>query len=72
MFDRGEVATVATRLPVALGENGGWRETTIVLAGRPIVDVITGRRFEGGTLLLADVLDRYPVALLAPVEHAVP
>jgi (1->4)-alpha-D-glucan 1-alpha-D-glucosylmutase len=72
VFDRGDVATVATRLPVALAANGGWRDTTIVLAGRPIVDVITGRHFEGGTLHLADVLDRYPVALLAPAEHAVP
>jgi (1->4)-alpha-D-glucan 1-alpha-D-glucosylmutase len=72
VFDRGEVVTVATRLPIALAEIGGWGDTTIVLAGRPIVDVISGRPYEGGTLHLADLLDRYPVALLAPAEHAVP
>jgi len=71
VFDRGEVVTVATRLPVALAGIGGWGDTTIVLAGRPIVDVITGRTFDGGTLHLAELLDHYPVALLAPTEHAV-
>ena len=70
VFDRGEVVTVATRLPIALEQTGGWGDTTIVLAGRPVTDVITGREFEGGTLQLADLLDRYPVALLAPVEQA--
>jgi (1->4)-alpha-D-glucan 1-alpha-D-glucosylmutase len=72
VFDRGEVVTVATRLPVALAEIGGWGDTTIVLAGRPIGDVITGRAFEGGTLHLADLLDPYPVALLAPIELVAP
>ena len=61
---------MATRLPIALAESGGWGDTTIVLAGRPVTDVVTGREFEGGTLHLADLLDRYPVALLAPVERA--
>ncbi len=72
VFDRGDVVAVATRLPVALEQIGGWGDTTIELAGRPIVDVITGRAFDGGTMHLADLLDRYPVALLAPTEHAVP
>ena len=65
-FDRGDAVTVATRLPVGLAASGGWGDTTIVLAGRPVTDVITGRRFDGGTLALADLLDRYPVALLVP------
>jgi len=40
----------------------------LVLPGHPLVDVITGRAFEGGPLLLADLLSVFPVALLAPVE----
>jgi (1->4)-alpha-D-glucan 1-alpha-D-glucosylmutase len=67
-FDRGDVVSIATRLPVGLAAAGGWGDTTIVLAGRPVVDVITGREFPGGTLLVADLLDHYPVALLAPLD----
>ena len=68
VFDRGDVVAVATRLPVGLEAAGGWRDTTVQLAKRPIVDVITGREFEGGTLPLADILRRYPVALLVPID----
>ncbi|TFD74827.1 malto-oligosyltrehalose synthase [Cryobacterium fucosi] len=63
-FDRGETVTVATRLPLGLADAGGWGDTTIVLAGRPVVDLLTGTRFEGGPIRLADLLARYPVALL--------
>ena len=38
----------------------------MILAGRPVVDVLTGREFDGGVLRLAGLLDRYPVALLVP------
>jgi (1->4)-alpha-D-glucan 1-alpha-D-glucosylmutase len=71
-FDRGEAVTIATRLPIGLERAGGWGDTEIVLAGRPFDDVITGRTHEGGTLRLAEVLDRYPVALLVPVDHPEP
>ena len=64
-FDRGGAVTVATRLPIALAESG-WGETALLLPGHPIVDVITGREYEGGQLWLADLLSSYPVALLAP------
>ncbi len=63
-FDRGEAVTVATRLPLGLADAGGWEDTTIVLAGRPVVDLLTGIRFDGGSIRLADLLARYPVALL--------
>ncbi|MBC7519444.1 MAG: malto-oligosyltrehalose synthase [Microbacteriaceae bacterium] len=68
VFDRGGAVTVATRLPIALWNSGGWRDTTIQLAGRPVVDVLTGRQFAGGVMALADLLSRYPVALLAPLQ----
>ena len=64
-FDRGGAVTLATRLPVSLESEGGWRDTTVLLPNRPVVDVITGAEYEGGELELATILGRYPVALLA-------
>jgi len=64
-FDRGGAVTVATRLPLGLESAGGWADTTIVLAGRPYVNVLTGEHFVGGVLPVSDLLGRYPVALLA-------
>ena len=68
-FDRGEAVSVATRLPLGLADAGGWADTTIVLAGRPVVDLLTGNRFDGGSIRLADLLARYPVALLVTVDN---
>jgi (1->4)-alpha-D-glucan 1-alpha-D-glucosylmutase len=65
-FDRGGAVTLATRLPVGLETRGGWGDTVVLLPRRPVVDVMTGREFEGGQLLVVDILRRYPVALLAP------
>jgi (1->4)-alpha-D-glucan 1-alpha-D-glucosylmutase len=70
-FDRGGAVTIATRLPVGLAHAGGWGDTRVVLQGRRLTDVLTGRTFPGGILLVADLLDRYPVALLAPDETVV-
>jgi (1->4)-alpha-D-glucan 1-alpha-D-glucosylmutase len=61
-FDRGGVITVATRLPVRLEREGGWRDTSIDLGGSA-TDVITGRRVDR-EIALADLVDTYPVALL--------
>jgi (1->4)-alpha-D-glucan 1-alpha-D-glucosylmutase len=71
-FDRGGAVTVATRLPVGLAEGGGWGDTTIELVSQPLVDVITGRCHEGGTTSLVELLDTYPVALLAPLPETLP
>jgi (1->4)-alpha-D-glucan 1-alpha-D-glucosylmutase len=67
-FDRGDAVTVATRLPLGLGAEGGWRDTVIELAQRRVTDVLSGREFEGGPLLLTELLSQYPVALLIPTE----
>jgi (1->4)-alpha-D-glucan 1-alpha-D-glucosylmutase len=64
VFDRGGAIAVGTRLPYALGERGGWGDTVIEPSGRELVDVVTGRRFSGGSIRLADLLERYPAALL--------
>ena len=62
-FDRGGAVTVATRLPMAL-QRTGWGDTTIMLAGHAWQDLISGARFDGGEVRLAELLGSYPVALL--------
>ena len=61
-FDRGGAVTVGTRLPVRLERDGGWRDTTVPVAG---TDVFTGRSYDGPAPL-ADLLADHPVALLRP------
>ncbi|MFE5670080.1 malto-oligosyltrehalose synthase [Agromyces sp. NPDC056523] len=78
-FDRGGAVTVATRLPIGLAARvdaapaasappGAWGDTVVITPRTPLVDMLTGRRYEGGALPLADVLATYPVALLAPAD----
>jgi (1->4)-alpha-D-glucan 1-alpha-D-glucosylmutase len=67
-FDRGGAITLATRLPVGLAKRGGWGDTVVEVGSAPVIDVLTGRHHQGGALRLADVLGRYPVALLVEVE----
>ena len=63
-FDRGGAIAIATRLPHGLADGGGWKDTTIELSAAACVDVITGARYPGGVTLVAELLDRYPVALV--------
>jgi len=63
-FDRGGAVAVATRLPVGLAARGGWGDAAVLLPAGSWVDAFTGRRVEGGAAPLAEVLSRYPVALL--------
>ncbi|WP_129662690.1 malto-oligosyltrehalose synthase [Phytoactinopolyspora endophytica] len=63
-FDRGGAITVATRLPVTLHRRGGWGDTAVELP-HGLVDTLTGRP-TGGRTSLGELLDIYPVALLAP------
>jgi len=67
-FDRGGAVAVATRLPVGLAARGDdpWAGTVLLHRREPVVDVLTGRRFDGGQVPLADLLADLPVALLAP------
>ncbi len=67
-FDRGGAITLATRLPVGLADRGGWGETRIELDGS-WHDQLTGR--EVTDVSVAGILDRYPVALLTPLDNAV-
>ncbi|MQA16614.1 MAG: malto-oligosyltrehalose synthase [Pseudonocardiaceae bacterium] len=62
-FERHGVVAVATRLPVGLGALGGWDDTALRLPEGRWVDALAGTS-AAGTAALADVLTRYPVALL--------
>jgi malto-oligosyltrehalose trehalohydrolase len=71
-FDRGGAIALATRLPVALAAAGGWRGTWIPLPEGRWRDLVSGRLVnadERGSVLLADVLAQYPVALLVREER---
>ncbi len=66
-FSRGGAITVVTRLPVGLKRLGGWGETRLRLPEGRWRDLISGHLVETDDhrgVLLADLLDRYPVALL--------
>ncbi|MFF5173462.1 malto-oligosyltrehalose synthase [Micromonospora sp. NPDC000089] len=69
-FDRGGAIAVATRLPLRLARDGGWRGTVLSLPGNSVTDVFTGRVYSGSELLLQDLLSTYPVALLVPADVA--
>ncbi|WP_026818726.1 malto-oligosyltrehalose synthase [Arthrobacter castelli] len=64
-FDRGGAITLATRLPAGLQQRGGWGDTAVGLPAA-MRDELSGRRYEAGQTLLADLLADYPVALLVP------
>ncbi|MDI9891653.1 malto-oligosyltrehalose synthase [Microbacterium sp. IEGM 1404] len=63
-FDRGGVSAVATRLPHGLRAAGGWGDTVLLRPDVAAVDVLTGRRFPGGPVLMSELLEFLPVALL--------
>ncbi|MFC7549915.1 malto-oligosyltrehalose synthase [Plantactinospora sp. GCM10030261] len=74
-YDTGGAITVATRLPLGLARRGGWGDTTISLAvnNSPasydnVSESFTGRAYSDSRIAVADLLDRYPVALLTPAE----
>ena len=62
-FDRGGAITVATRLPVGLERAGGWRDTALTLPDGEWRDALTDTTWRA-QVPLADLLTRYPVALL--------
>ena len=62
-YDRGGAITLATRLPIGLAKNGGWKDTGVSLPVGDHVDTFTGRQF-AGRVDVKDVLADYPVALL--------
>jgi (1->4)-alpha-D-glucan 1-alpha-D-glucosylmutase len=60
------LVALATRLPVGLAARGGWADSLLPLPGGADrwTDVITGASVKGSAPAVADLLSRYPVALL--------
>jgi (1->4)-alpha-D-glucan 1-alpha-D-glucosylmutase len=63
---RGEMVAVATRLPIGLAARGGWSDTVLALpaGASDWIDVLTGESVGTAIPRMADLLARYPVALL--------
>jgi (1->4)-alpha-D-glucan 1-alpha-D-glucosylmutase len=59
----GSVAVVVPRLVLGLAARGGWGDTTLALPPGAWTDVVTGDA-AGGETAVADVLARFPVAVL--------
>jgi (1->4)-alpha-D-glucan 1-alpha-D-glucosylmutase len=63
-FIRGEsVVTIVPRLVAKLG--GDWRDTEVELPRGEWINHMTGARLRGGRMKLAELMQRFPVALLA-------
>ncbi|MFJ7899805.1 malto-oligosyltrehalose synthase [Streptomyces sp. NPDC096198] len=60
----GEVLTAVTRLSLRLAEAGGWRDTSLTLPPGAWTDVLAPERRFAGTVPVADLFSRLPVALL--------
>ncbi|WP_007519534.1 malto-oligosyltrehalose synthase [Pseudofrankia saprophytica] len=67
-FTRAEsVVTVVPRLVLGLRRGGGWRDTTLALPDGRWLDVLTGRRHDGGTAYVLRLLRDFPVTMLIRV-----
>ncbi|MGH3796614.1 MAG: malto-oligosyltrehalose synthase [Pseudonocardiaceae bacterium] len=62
-FARRGIVAVATRLPVGLAAHDGWGDTVLPLPEGSWTDALTGAQ-ASGSVSLAGLLARYPVALL--------
>ncbi len=63
-FIRGEsVVTIVPRLVAKLGDD--WRDTEVELPRGQWANHLTGDRLRGGSIKLAELMHRFPVALLA-------
>jgi len=67
--DRGGAIALATRLPAGLAGRGGWGDTAVLVPGRRWRDAVGGAVVEGPEIRVADLLSRYPVALLVPADR---
>jgi (1->4)-alpha-D-glucan 1-alpha-D-glucosylmutase len=66
----GESISVVPRLVTRLLRAGGFRDTVLELPPGSFCDLLCGRRYAGGAVPLAELLARFPVALLAREEAA--
>jgi len=66
-FEREGLAVVVPRLLVGLADR--WDDTTVELPPGPWIDVLSGDPHRGGERAVAEVLARFPVAVLARDLH---
>jgi len=65
-FLRGSLAvTITPRLPLRVA--GKWEDTAISLPDRRWINELTGDELLGGTVPIAKLFERFPVALLSTV-----
>ena len=72
-FARGaepQVVTVAARLGRAMEAPDAFAGHTVVLPAGRWFDVLTGEEFDGGSVDLGELLDRFPVAVLEEVSNS--
>jgi (1->4)-alpha-D-glucan 1-alpha-D-glucosylmutase len=55
---------VVPRLLIRLARDGGWRETAVELPAGKWSNELTGEAVDGGRRAAAELLGRFPVALL--------
>jgi malto-oligosyltrehalose synthase len=60
----GQAITVATRMPAGLRGRGGWGKTALELPAGSWTDLLSDAVYEGGTVPMAELTRRLPVALL--------
>jgi (1->4)-alpha-D-glucan 1-alpha-D-glucosylmutase len=63
-----QVAVLVTRRWVELADRGGWQDDQVVLPEGAWQDLLTGREVAGGSVRVAAVLDRLPVAVLVRAD----
>lgn len=68
--DRGGAIAVATRLPLGLERDGGWRDTELLVPAGVYRDAIAGDLVSGDAVPIGRLLARYPVALLLREDDA--
>ncbi|HET9070575.1 MAG TPA: malto-oligosyltrehalose synthase [Acidimicrobiales bacterium] len=68
---RGGAVAVATRWPLRLARDGGWRDTVLRLPDGRFTDRLGGGSW-AGPVAAGDLLGRLPVALLAPEGATTP
>jgi (1->4)-alpha-D-glucan 1-alpha-D-glucosylmutase len=64
----GSLAVVVPRLTAKRG--GAWRETTVALPGGKWVNRLTGASTEGGKVMIRNLLNDFPVALLVRKDQS--
>ncbi|MGY5764328.1 malto-oligosyltrehalose synthase [Brachybacterium sp. DNPG3] len=64
-----DAVSVVTRLPRSLAQRGGWAGAFLALPAGRWRDLLSGHELDGGQVLLAELLENWPTALLVRTER---